>query len=653
MATANDILQSIANLGKVFPQYVQQQIAALTDEFVAALQTLPSSLGQAGDLSLGKLSGAVAQNTSGDVLGQLAQVAGIVEQLAGAELGNLVPSALSAPTGNRTQDVLNLGASVAGSALLMVALVPETPFALAQRMCETLTQVLAVELQTLGCLGTHILQLSNVMAVLVHLRPVVTTGIAADLATADGQLLVAINELNASRASRGVVSFDGSAFDRGRAALQAALAALTPKLDGASVLSVGTALIAGALPPELLTAANARLGLVAVTQLVSLIRKEVSALQAQVSAAAYYLQQLKSVVTNYRATPAAQGVVALRLQTVATLVARVQDIEQGVHAARAADPAHASAANLASWAAALQSVLALAASIRADQLVESAVDAVVDASLKAAYGGLIAAIAAINSAHVTAGVDDVTNMVSDCLGICTQAELLVQRLGDLGTADSDLRTFQVLVATTALKMNSRLGESTTTATKLELACAPYVALSIVARVGVDKLLYALSDLGLDRGRDLLSSGQFAAFFGASLDNLSYTGSAISCLTQALAGIDDAGLRRQVAAIRDDLIGQKTNELLSAADTVDQAGLRRTTEIQDELAALQASAQTIASVLSYLQSLAASLALDVSGIDALGQAQFAGNTDALSIGADGSLSAAVGAIGRFADAVPSC
>jgi len=69
-------------------------------------------------------------------------------------------------------------------------------------MCETLTEVLAIELQTLGCLGRHILQLSNVMAVLVHLRPLVSAGIAADLATADGELTTAINELTASRRSR-------------------------------------------------------------------------------------------------------------------------------------------------------------------------------------------------------------------------------------------------------------------------------------------------------------------------------------------------------------------------------------------------------------------------------------------------------------------
>lgn len=655
MAASSDLLQSIACLGQAFPQYVQQQIAKLTDEFVATLQTLPNALGQVGDLGLGQLAADIAKNAAGDVLGAIGQVAGIVGQLASTELGSLIPSALTASTGNRAQDILNLGASVAGSAMLTLALVPETPFVLAQRMCETLSQLLGVELQTLSCLGKHILQLSNVMAVLVHLRPLATSVLAVDLLTVDGELNTAINELTASRRSRGgVLGFDGAAFDRGRAALERALRTLMPKLEGQSVLSLGSALFANvALPPELATPANARLALAAVSQLVFVIRKEALALEAQVSTIRYYLQQLKTVVTNYRATPAAQSVIALRLQTVSALVARVQDIEQSVHAARVADPAHASASNLVAWAVGLQAILALASSIRAGELIEGAVDAAVDAALKATYGALIEAINRINSAHVQEGADDVTDLVAASLGLCTQAELLVGRLGEVGTADSELRTFQVLVANTAIKMGGRLGESERAAVELQLACGPFLLLSIAARASVDKLLSALSELGLDRGRDLISSGQFAEFFGASFDNLSYTGSAISCLTEALAGIDDAGLRRQVAAIREDLIGQKTNELLSAADTVDTAGLRRTSAIQGELAALQASAQTISGIVDYLKSLAQGLSLDLSSIDSLGQMRFAGDTDFLAIASGGSLGTAVRSLGRMVDGVPPC
>src|SRR6266542_2977406 len=652
MAAPSEILQSIACLGQVFPQYVQQQIAKLTDEFVATIQTLPNALGQLGDLGVGQL----AKNVGGGVLGPLDQVAGIVGQLATSELTSLVPGALTAATGNRVQDVLNLGAALAGGAMVSLALVPETPFALAQRICETVVELVKAELDNLGCLRKHIIQLANVMAVLAHMRPAVMLGLAVDLATVDSELNTAINELTRSRRIQGGgLSFDTAAFDRGRAALERALDALAPRLDvGQTILDVESALTASAaLPAPVATPANARLALAAVSQLVFVIRKEVAAVQAQTGAIRFYLQQLRALVANYRATPSAQSVVALRLQTVSTLLAKVQDIERGIRAARVVDPAHASASNLVSWAVALGSVLTLASSIRADELVEGAVDAAVEASLKAAYGQLLAAIDAVHSAHVRQGADDVTDLVGACLGMCTQAELLVQRLGDIGTEDADLKTFQLLVANTAIKMDSRLHESQVAASKLLVACEPMLLVSIAARASVDKLLSSLADLGLDRGRDLLASGQFAEFFSASVDDLSYVGSAISCLTEALAGIDDAGLRRRVAAIRGDRIGEKTNALLAAADTVDFAGMRRTSAIKGELAALQASAATVSGVLDYIKGIAASLSLDLASIDVLGQMRFSGSTDFLAIGSGGRLGSAVSFLGRPSDGVPPC
>ena len=647
MATPSDLLNAIGCLGQTFPQFVQHEIARLTDEFVASIKSLPNPLAQVGDLSVQSLVSDVAALSQGDTLGAVADVAGIVDQLANGHVSSLVPGALSGATGNRTQDVLNLGASVAGQAMLTLALVPETPFVIAQRLVETLTQILATKLATLVCLGKHIIQLSNVTTVLVEMRKLAVPGLAVDLAEVEGDLLTAIRELTASRRSLGgVLSFDVSAFDRGRAALERALAALVPKLPSDSVLSFASVLNAsGTLPASALTPANARLALSVVAPLASLIRQEVAALQAQSNAIRFYVQQLRAVVTNYRASPAAQSVVALRLQTVAALIGKVQDVEANVHTARVRDPAQASVPQLLDWSVAIRSVLALASKIRADELVEGALDAGVEVALKTTYAALIAAIDAINSAHVSKGDEDITDLAGSCLGLCTQAELLLARYGDVRAADSDLRTFQVLVANTAVKMGNRLGESERAASALEAACAPMLLLAIAARATIDKLIAGLGTLGLDRGRDLLASGQFAELLGSSADDLSYVGSAIACLTDVLAGIEDAGLRRQVAAIREDLIGRKTNSLLSAADNVDFAGLRRTEGIKDEIASLQQSAQTVAAILDYLKGIAASLSLDLSTIDPLGHAELLGDVDYLSVGAGGALAPGAG--------VPAC
>lgn len=657
MASSADLLTAIATLGQTFPQYVQHEMARLTDEFVNSVQTFTNPLAQSGGLSVQGLVADVQQLAQGDVLGDVSQVAGIVSQLSSLQMNSLVPSALIPSTGNRVQDVLNLGASIAGNAMMTLALVPETPFVIAQRICETLVQLVAIELDNLDCLKKHIIQLANVMTVLMQMRKAAVDGLGVDLGTVDADLLTAISEFTNSRRSvNGVLAFDASAFGRGRAALNDAARALMPKLpDGhQSVLGLASVLSAEApLPSPFLTPANVRLALSVVSQLVSLVQQGLQAVQAQTNAIRAYLQQLRGVVTNYRATPAAQSVVALRLQTIATLLSKLQDLEASVRAARLANATHATAPQILDWSVGIRSVLALADRIQADELVEGAVDAAVDAVLKATYGSLLAAIDAINSPHVSKGVDDVTDLVASCAGICTQAQLLISRLGDVSANDSSLRTFQVLAANTAIKMNSRIAESEAAAEALTVACQPMVLLSIAARPSVDNLVSSMAAIGLDRGRDLLATGQFAALLSASVDDLSYLGSAISALTGVMPGIDDAALRRQVSSIRDDLIGEKTNSLLSAADNVDFAGLRRTAAIKDEIATLQQNAQTASGILSYLQSIAQSLSLDLGSIDPLNQAAFLPDVDYLAVGAGGQLASALGQLAGPTVGLPSC
>jgi hypothetical protein len=657
MAASADLLTAIATLGQTFPQYVQHEIARLTDEFVGSVKSFTNPLAQAGDLSLQALVAEVAKLGQDNVLGDVAHVAGIVDQLSSVQLIALMPGALVSPSGNRIQDVMNLGASIAGGAMLTLALVPETPFVLAQRMCETLVQILGVKLHTLGCLKKHIVQLANLMTVLVEARKPALDELAVDLATVDADLLAAIREItNSRRSTSGVIRFDAHAFDRGRGALEDAVRALMPKLPegNQSVLGLVSVLSATApVPLPLLTAANVRLALSVVPQLVNLVQQEVQAVEAQTNAIGGYLEQLRAVVTNYRATPAAERVVALRLQSVGTLLVKLQDIEASVRAARVQDATHATAPQLLDWSVGIRSVLALANQIRAEALVEGSLDAAVDAVLKATYGSLLGTIDAINSPHVSKGVDDVTDLVASCLGICTQARLLLSRIGDTQAADSSLRTFQVLVANTAVKMNSRIAESEVAAVELTAACQPMLLLSIGARAAVDNLVSSMEQLGLDRGRDLLVTGQFAALLGAGLDDLSYLGSAITALTSAMLGIDDAALRRQVSAIRDDLIGQKTNRLLSAADNVDFAGLRRTVAIKDEIATLQQNAQTIAGILGYLKTVADGLSLELAGIDPANQAALLADVDYLAVGAGGRLAAALTDLAGASAGLPSC
>jgi len=677
MATADELLTEIACLGATFPTFVSREITKLTEQFVTAVKSFQNPFAKSGDLSVAGLLSEVASLAQGTAAGDTTQASqGMVDQFASGELSAMTPGVLPPPSGNRIQDVLGLEQGIAGNAMMTMSLIPETPFIVAQRMCETLLQVVDIKLENLNCLRRHIIQISNTLLVLMHTRDAAITNMDIDLDAVSSYLAIANAEFTKSRRSTSAgISFDTKAFERGRAALDSALRALSPVLPGGhqSILAIENVLEAqGILPPVMTTAANARISMMVVPQLSNIIVAEIEAVKQQTSVINYYIQHLRDVVNNYSSSPAAQKVIAIRLQTVDTLLARLTRLKTDVDGARANqrhyndlrtgqaiaqtnDRTNVIAAQMIPWSSALLSAQALAAKIQASQFVAGSLDAATDKAMKATYGELTKAFDEINSDHVVKGIEDVTDLAAKCTGIAKQAKILMSRMDDLSSTDADLKTFQVIVSGTAIQMNGILGTSIETCIAIKAAVQPMILLSILARPSIDNMIDALNSMGLDRAKDTLSVGLFADFMGMPIAEMSYLGAAIKCMTGAANVIDDAFIRRKLTSIRDDLVAKLTNLKLFSMNAIEFGGLRKSHEIRSAIAAIQKDAETVKGIVKFLTDEAKKLGAVVStvAIDAASLGAMAASTDHLAIGAGGRFASDIIDVSRPSAGVPAC
>ncbi len=157
------------------------------------------------------------------------------------------------------------------------------------------------------------------------------------------------------------------------------------------------------------------------------------------------------------------------------------------------------------------------------------------------------------------------------------------------------------------------------------------------REDYDRLILLLETLGFDRARDLLDTGKFTEFFDSSIDQLSYITTAIRCLTDAINGVDDIGTRNEIAALRDELQSQRSNELLSAADNLNFGGTKILDAARAELERLEQKKETALNlgrkITELLESLTGAAADLSEGFD-----QFTANLERLDVDANGRLSA---------------
>ena len=607
--TLDELTETIGTLSLIFPQFVTKQIAALTDQFTSSIAAIENPLADCGDLNIASLLQGMGQLIAGSVSGSLTQMSpSMLPNAVTSELQGMTPGQIPAPSGNRITDMLNLSSTVAGNSMLMLAFLPEAPYVAAQKICATIVSLTTLKLKNLRCLQKHTVQLANVISILIDRRDV-STGLGQTLATMATQLQTAIAEFNKSRFStpNGIV-FDVKAFDRGRAAIDQVISTMAPAIsDPSTVILAATSVLTGnaPLPPSLQTMENALLALHVAPQLISMIQSEVSAINEQTHVINQYLKSLRAVVANYAAAGSSSVLRELRLQAIGSIILKLRDMLDQVGGAISIGKAAQTSAQLLVWNARLQAIKTLAVNIRSEVFSAGSSQGTEDATrLGKAYDSLIAALASINSQHVIAAVDDITDLVRLCSGVATLGQSILNQIDNEEVVPlSSMRTFQLLVCQAASNSKNRIAESGVATQQLQDACSAMLSVTMPGLATFEKISTSMNQLGMDRAQDLLNSGAFSELLALDLDDMSYLGMAIGAMTQAMNTITDQGFQNQLGTITDDLVAMRTDKLLTASDNLEFAGLRQIQQVEDAVAALQQSAAVVKSILGYVQGVA--------------------------------------------------
>jgi hypothetical protein len=511
-----------------------------------------------------------------------------------------------------------------------------------------------LKISNLQCLKKHVTQLNNAMLTLAKTAGGVASSTFSDLAQASARLSVVQLELaNSQRTSNGRVIFDTNAFDRARAALEAVGTLLTPASPTTSILGVASVLTYGSAEVAHVAPANQRLSTIIVPALIQFIQVEMAAVEAQTTAINYYVDALEKVVTNYRTAPVTSQMQEARSRLVAELSSRSQDLQARIDAARARQNLRAASAEMLLWSSRVKAMLSMMTQVQDLTLQEGSIFGPDKAAaLQTAYTGLVTRIDAINGTLAVNGREDLALVRAKAVALAQGADRLLQQI-DAGQVDaSDMATFHALAVQVAVGAGTLIDQSISNTGSVRAACSEYAAINLDARPRFEQLTSTMTQLGLDRARDLLTSGDFQTFFGSSVDGLSYVGMAIKCLGKAIQATDSAQTKQQLAKMRDDLVGQQTNKSISLSD-VSNARQRLVGKLQGDLTILQQNTQAVASIVKQFQDIGAAIGADVKSALA-GVSELTGNLDHLSIGAGGRLSDTLEQVSEHSKAgVPSC
>jgi hypothetical protein len=643
VAAIADIQQAVGCLSQVFPQFVAKQLATLTDQIASAIQGFTDPLAAIGDQHLDSLLGNAAASSASDTFGSLTSVAaGLASQYTQRDLSDMLSAMSSDSAGvtKRIQQISALGSSLATTVGNAMSLYPDVPYAAAQRMCTTMIQAIDLKTSNLTCLRKHIVQLVNAMLIVIKMSPTYTSGSFADLMNANTLLEQAQAALLVTqRLQAGVVTFDSNAFERARQALLQAGAILTPPTSGPTIMDVADVLGFGSVDPATVQASDIKLTMLAIPSLLNIIEAEASAIVSQVQVINFYVQQLNTVVPNFRT--AGQGTQAqnTRARAVASIQGKLNDLVGRIELAITLGDLSAASTQTLAWTSRIKAIVTLMDQVKQVTLQEGSIEGPTKAAeLAAELATLLGALTTIANEVTIAGVENPLPLQNQVLALTAGARRLMSDVGAGRINPSRLATFHQLASSTALSQTSRIDQSAMVAAQQRVTCARFAAIPMQFAQSYGQLIDGMRQLGLDRGVDMLNAGSFQSFLDSDPTLLSYLGTAIACLTHGIAGTDDDQTKQQIAAIRDDLIGQQTNLNIAAVDASDQGRLRFITQAQDQIANIQKNAKTIESIVTDLQGAlaAAGGALDTSLAGLSQYNALLGNIDQLAVGAGGRL-----------------
>jgi len=660
MATVEGLNSAIGCLSVVYPEFVAKELATLTDGIASAIQGFTDPLAAMADLNVDSLISDVAAISKGDVFDNLGQAAvGLASQYARREAEEMLSAMASeyASPLKRVQEIRNISNGIVSGAYTVISLYSDMPYAAAQKICETIILLDRVKVQNLRCLRKHIIQLTNSVLVLVENATEYKDSTLENLALAKEQ----VDAANAILASTqnivdGELVFDQAAFDRSREALIVANRYLTPDKDGTSILDAVDILTSGSVEAGQINRANQGLVHLAIPSLINLIQVEISAVTAQVEVINFHVTRLAELIGSYRASGSSSRVKTERARAVAAIQKKLTSISAEIDLAVKRGAISKASFQMLEWSSKVKTLIATMNKVKALSLQEGSIEGPDKAfALENALQKVLNDMADINVGQTTGGIEDTVVFSSQVLSLTKYAKRIVEDI-ELGeVAPNTLATFHLLAAETAGVQLGRVDESISVALRQTSICAEFAAIELGTREKFDSLLDSMRQVGLDRGVDMLSSGQFEEFLSADLDTLSYLGTGIKCLTHALTEIDDFQTRKQITDIRDGMVSKKGNDDLALADSADQGRSRFISKLQKDMASIQKNAKTVESIVATLTELQKSLggALDDS-FGTLSLDAFSANLDHLTVGAGGRLAGGLEEYSEHPNAgVPLC
>lgn len=641
MATADDIKQAVGCLTTVFPQFVAKELANLTDQIFASVQGFTDPMAAIADLNLTDLLDDVGTLSSGDVFSDLDAVAGgLLTQYSQRELESAMQSMAEEYPGatKAVHKVRNMSEQIVSNGMLMMSLYKDLPYASAQRIGEMIIRLDDMKIKNLQCLRKHIVQLVNAILVLAKNVETYKDDTFAELKKASEQLVIVKRELLFSHTTAGsTITFDSKAFERARQAMIEVINKLTPDKDGTSILDAATILSFGSVESGQVNVSNRALTTLVIPSLTNLIEAETAAYVSHVSVINYYVKAMGAVVQSFQNAANTSRVAEQRSRAVSDIQVRVDSLSKRIDIARARENLRAASSEMLFWSSRAKAIVALMDRVKQLSFEEGSIEGADKAfAIEEAFQKLLDDLLSIENFDTDIGIEDTTVNQSQLLSLTAGARRIMKDLDEGRATANSMATLHALAIQVATGQVSSLEESITVAQKQKVACETFNEIEIGVTEQLDQLTDSMRQLGMDRGADLLNSGQFTDFLESDLDTLSYLGIAIQCLAHGLNGIEDSKTRQQVSDIRDDLLGQETNLRIAAVDSAVQGRTRFIDRTKEQMANLQKNAKTIESIVEELKSIGVRIGADLSdaaqGIDA-----FSGNLDQLGVGAGGRLS----------------
>ena len=640
MGLNDDLAKAVGCLSLNYPQFVSKEISGLVDTIMSSSKAITDPLSAIGDISLQSLLDKVASISEGDVYGNMAEaIGGLAASAAQSEASAFLNVMQSAYPGTTKQllKAVNVGEKIYTSAAMALALISEAPYIAIQCICETLSKLVTLKIKNLDALRTNVTQLNNVLATILSNSNTLSVDVMAQLDSIQANLAIVKRELERSRKTTTGTNFlfDANAFARAQAALQVVSNILAPSRTAESILGVPEVLAFGSLSGAMSGSSNLQMSLMVIRPLLQVVRIEVQAVVDQTTVINYHLKLLGAAVQNFRSAPVAGKVKELRDRLIQQLIERTVDLRNCVLSAKASGSVRKASYEMFIWASRVKAMLATMEQVKATKYTEGSMEGDSKAAaLDAAFRKLQTDLQAINSAHTVAAVEDIAELKAKVMNVVAGIERMMNVFDVNIPSANDIASVRAQAYQVATRANSLIDQSIADAHRLQQACLTFAAVKIGARADYDKMLGALGDLGFDRAKDLLRTGDFASFFASGLDMLSYSGALIECLGRTIGLLDDTQSQAQLAAIRDDLVAQKSSESLRMVDWT-QRRLRFVQKAEDEIANLQKNAKTVEGIYEQIKLIAKQVQVDVVAIEA-GAGALSSNVDHLMVGMSGRL-----------------